>query len=178
MLHPKESEMPRNIFVYSILIFLFVAGCGLFSIPMPKSSPTSLPAPLETATAEPSALPVLNDEWTINMKHTGGIMGLSRSIEILSDGNFTVVDERANKTIMGTLPADALSKVKEQVASSKYIPASGPSGMVCADCFVYDLEIYGNGGNFTIQLDDISLPDSGLEPLVRYLREIIETTLK
>ena len=42
-------------------------------------------------------------------------MGLSRSIEISSDGKFTVVDERANKTITGELSADELSKINEQV---------------------------------------------------------------
>jgi hypothetical protein len=50
--------------------------------------------------------------------------------------------------------------------------------MACADCFIYDLEIQENGKNFAVQLNDISLPNSGLESLVTYLRGLIETALK
>ncbi len=68
-------------------------------------------------------------------------MGLSRSIEISSDGNYTVMDERSNKTITKKLSANELSKLQEIISNTEYINTerSGPSG--CADCFIYDLEI-------------------------------------
>ena len=112
------------------------------------------------------------------MKHSGGIMGLSRSIEISSSGKFTVVDERTNKTITGVLAVNELSKINEQVLSLEYIPTSRPDGMGCADCFIYNLEIQENGKKFAVQLNDISLPNSGLESLVSYLRDMIDMTLK
>ena len=105
-------------------------------------------------------------------------MGLSHSIEISSNGIFTVVDERANKTATGMLAENELSKINEQVSSLKYIPASKPDGMGCADCFIYDLEIQENGKKFAVQLNDISLPGSGLESLVSYLRGLIDIRLK
>ena len=80
-----------------------------------------------------------------------------------------------NKTIAGELSADELSKLNELVSSAEYIPASKPDGMACADCFIYDLEIQTNGEKFAIQLNDISLPNSGLEPLVAQLRGLIDT---
>lgn len=161
--------MPRTIFLYATLIGLLISGCGR----------SSAPEPLQTATPQPSAtdLPTLDGEWTIKMAQSGGIMGLAHSIEISWDGKSTVVDERANKTINEKLSANELSKINELVSSAEYIPSSKPDGG-CADCFIYDLEIQGNGKKFAIQLNDISLPDSGLEPLTTYLRDLIDTTLR
>jgi hypothetical protein len=169
MLQPKEIKMSRTVILYPLLITLLITGCG--QSPAPK--------PLETATPKTSAtnLPAPDGDWIIKMKHSGGIMGLMRSIEISSDGKFTVVDERKNKTSTGELSANELSKLNEMVSSAEYIPASKPDGG-CADCFIYDLEIQTNGEKIGIQLNDISLPNSGLEPLVAQLRGLIDTALK
>ena len=157
--------MPRTIFLYVVVAALLIAGCGPLSAPMPLKTPTA-------------AFTVADGNWTIKMTQSGGIMGLSRSIEVSSDGKFIVVDERANKTVTGELPADGLLKINEQVTSAEYIPPVKPDGMACADCFIYDLEIQRSGEKFAAQLNDISLPNSGLESLVTQLRGLIETTLK
>jgi hypothetical protein len=158
MLKPKEITMSRIIFIHVFLITLLVTGCGKSAAPQP--------------------LPESGGEWTIHMTHSGGIMGLSRLIEISSDGKFTVMDERAEKKITGELSVDELSKINEQVMSFKYIRANKPDGGGCADCFIYDLEIQRNGEEYAVQLNDISLPNSGLAPLVSYLRNLSETALK
>jgi len=170
MLNPKEINMPRTVFLYMLFISLFIAGCGTSATPEPIKTPTLKPR----QTDQPS----FEGNWTITMKHSGGIMGLSRSIEITSKGNFIVVDERANKTVTGILAENEFSKINEQVSSLEYIPASKPDGMGCADCFIYDLEIQENGEKFAVQLNDISLPSSGLESLVSYLRSLIDIKLK
>ena len=105
-------------------------------------------------------------------------MGLSRSIEISSDGKYTVVDERSDKSVTKKLPTNELSKLMEIVSNTEYIPPerSLPSG--CADCFIYDLEIQGNGKKFSVQVDDISLPNSGMETLITYLRGLIDAAVK
>jgi hypothetical protein len=170
MLNPKEINMPRTVFLYMLLISLFIAGCIPFARPVPLKTPIPEPHPTDQ--------PSFDGNWTIKMKHSGGIMGLSRSIEISSSGKFTVVDERANKTVTGILAENELSKINEQVSSLEYIPTSKPDGMGCADCFIYDLEIQENGKKFAVQLNDISLPNSELESLVPYLRDMIDITLK
>ena len=177
MLEEKEIKMRKNVFLFVILITLLTVSCKLFSSPI--SSTASSSQPLNTATPEfiKTNLPALDGEWTISMNHSGGIMGLIRSIEISSDGKFTVMDERTKKTVTGKFSSDELSKLLKQVSSSKYISPSKPEP-VCADCFVYDLEIQGNGKKFNVQLNDISLPNSGLEPLVDYLRSQIDVALK
>jgi hypothetical protein len=105
-------------------------------------------------------------------------MGLSRSIEVSSDGKFTVVDNRSNKTVTGELAADDLSKLNELLMSIDNRSAGKPNGMVCADCFIYDIEIHRGGEKMAIQLSDIALPDSGFESLVTHLRSLIDTALK
>jgi len=169
--------MQKPVFLFVVLITLLSLSCGLFSAPILPSTPT--PQPIDTATPESTKakLPSLDGEWTISMKHSGGIMGLSRSIEISSDGKFIVVDERAKKTVNGKLSLEDLLKIKEEVSTSEYISPSKPES-ICADCFVYDLEIQGTGKKFTVQLNDISLPNSGLESLVGYLRNQIDMALK
>jgi len=165
MLHSKEINMPRTIFLYVFLVTLLITGCGSFSTPAPLNTP------------KPES-PALDGDWTIKMTQSGGIRGLSRSIEVSSDGKYTVVDERANKTITGELTANELVELNELVATSNYVPAAKPDGSVCADCFVYDLEIQVNGEKLSVQLNDFTLTNSGLEPLVTYLRGLIDTALK
>jgi hypothetical protein len=165
MLQPKEINMPRTTFLYALLITLLITSCGSFSTPEPFNTPTTKPS-------------TPGGDWTIKMTQSGGIMGLSRSIEVTSDGKYSVVDERANKTVTGELTANELSELNKLVKTSNHIPATKPDGKGCADCFVYDLEIQVNGENFSFQLNDVTLPNSGLEPSVTYLRGLIDTALK
>jgi len=158
--------MSRIIF-HILLITMFIAGCGRLTTRGPL-----------TPEAHPSNLPALTGEWTINMAHSGGIMGLSRSIKISSDAKFTVVDDRADKTISGELSDDEISQIKKIVSSSKYTAPALPDGMACADCFIYDLEIDAHGEKFSVQLNDISLPDSGLDSFIAYLRGLIDIAVK
>lgn len=157
--------MPRTVFLYVLLVTLLITGCGSFSTPEPFNTPTTKPS-------------TPGGNWTIKMTQSGGIMGLSRSVEVTSDGEYTVVDERTNKTVTGELTANELSELNELVMNSNYVPATKPDGMGCADCFVYDFEIQVNGEKLSVQLNDVSLPKSGLEPMVSYLRDLMDTALK
>ncbi len=162
------------VFVFTALI---LAGCANSANAYPnpeEETPTSPPLPTSPA----SGLPTLEGDWEIKMTHSGGIMGLLRTIQISSDGKYTVTDERKNQTVSGKLAANELTKLTEVVSSSKYAAPSGPERMICADCFVFDLTIQGNDTTLTTQLNDISLPESGLAPLVSYLRGIIDKALK
>lgn len=163
--------MQRIVFLHALLAGLVVAGCMRSATPEPLDTPM----PEKTIT---SNLPAPNGEWMVKMRHSGGIMGLSRSIEISADGNFTIVDKRTERTINGELSAAGLSKVEELISSSNHVSPTKAKGMACTDCFIYDLEIRTDGEEFSIQLNDISLPESGLASLVDYLRNLIDTTLK
>jgi hypothetical protein len=153
--------MSRSILVVILLTALIVSGCSLFRA-----------EPLKTD------LPVMEKDWTISMTHAGGIMGLLRKIEISSDGKYTVTDERKDVSVTKELGSVELSKLKSVVDSSNYITLESPRPTVCADCFVYAITILGGGTKFNVQLDDISLQDSGMEDLVKYLRSLMDAALK
>ncbi|MCE9644649.1 MAG: hypothetical protein K8S20_01525 [Chloroflexi bacterium] len=153
--------MPRRILIFTVLVALLVYGCSSSGAESVKSS-----------------LPALEGGWTIQMNHSGGIMGLSRSIDISSTGKYLILDERAGKSVTGQLAGDELSQLMEIVATSEYRTKDSQLPSACADCFIYDLEIAGSRGNFKVQLDDVSLPDSGMEPLVTLLRNWMDAALK
>jgi hypothetical protein len=148
-----------NIF-YMVLVLLFAAGCSL--------------SPQKSSNAN---LPSLDGDWSVVFSYSGGIAGLSRQIQISSDGQFTAMDVYGNKTVTGTLTSNQQADLKELVAASEYIPPTEPQGG-CADCFYYDLSIQGSKDNFSAQTDDINVSDSGLAPLVNYLRIFLDDHLK
>jgi len=143
-----------------LFCMLYVSGCEITSTPVPTND----------------RIPPLTGAWSIRMVHSGGIMRVSRSIQISSEGTYTVTDERTGSTKEGRLSGPELDRLTELVASIQYSRSSGPSG--CADCFIYDIEISGAQKAFTARADDVSLADSGLGPLAMELRAIMDRELK
>lgn len=147
-----------RIFLLCVIVLL-LAGCT-----SPASAPTKVSAS--------------EREWTmIKMTHSGGIMGLSRSIKISANGKFMVTGERAAKKIKGELSAAELSALNRQISALKD-SFNQPGDTMCADCFVYALDIQGKGKGIRVQLNDITMPASGFEPLVTFLSEMIDKSLK
>ena len=167
MLYQKEIHMTRNISLFLLLMTVLITGCSTFS--------TSTPIPLSTSLPTPKAT---ENEWMIKMTHSGGIMGVSRSIEVSSDGKYIVADERANKTITGELTVNELSKLNKIVSDSNFASPTKPQKSSCADCFIYGIETQVNGKKVVYQMDDITLSASGLESLVIYLRDLMDSALK
>lgn len=149
------------------VLLILLAACAPASPVSPK--PTQA-APEATQPAAP-----LEGQWTIRMIQSGGIMGLMRVIEISSDGNYTVVDERTSKTVTDKLPASSLTELQGLLATARLSsPVTGPS--VCADCFNYDIEISSEGAArpMKFHLDDTTLSNSGMAELVEYLRGLMD----
>lgn len=148
--------------LFILLFAMLVSGCSSFS-----PTPVATPGP-----------PEVDVSWTLRMDHSGGIMGLSRSIEISSDGKFTVSDERDNSTVEGQLSANELATLRDLLNSLKDIQVPATGRTTCADCFVYAIEFKDDGKSFRAELDDTTLADSGLEPLVTFVRGIMEKALQ
>lgn len=148
--------------ILAILIALpFLAGC----LPIPAR------VPAQTAAATPnvpmSQVPALTGDWRLTLSQSGGIVGLSRQVEITSAGDVTLTDLRSNKSSQSHLSAADLDSLIKLVAASRYLPSNEPS--TCADCFIYDLQISSGGQNFTAHFDQTNLAGSGLKPLVDFL---------
>lgn len=157
--------MFKKLLHITIFSVLFLSACGgAAGVPASTSEPVK------------GSVPALAGSWTIAMTHSGGIMGLSRSVEVDSTGIYTVKDDRTDKTFTGQLSEEELVDLVNVVKSTSYTPEKTPHG--CADCFIYDIQITSDGGRFSAQVDDISIEESGLSDLVMALRGIIEREIK
>lgn len=120
--------------------------------------------------------PPIEDDWSVIMVQSGGIMGLKHSIQVSSDGKYSVVDERAGRSVDGELGADELAALRSLVADFSFTAPKMPA--VCADCFVYNVTIQSGGQKMIAEIDDVNMPETGMAPLVEFLRGIMDAALK
>jgi hypothetical protein len=156
------------------IITLGLLGCNFVSSIIIPPTPTQelLSTPEKSRPTQASdGLPQLTGDWHIRLAQTGGIAGVSRTLEISSDGKMTINDERTKKQATNQLSPEQLSKLTDLVASTNYQPVTKPMG--CADCFIFDLQINNDTEKFHAQIDEVNLPDSGLGPLVGFLGELL-----
>lgn len=164
-------------FVALLFISALLMACNLLFPTLPPTPTLSPepgpPDPMPTAlpTKQDQSLPKLDGEWLVQLTQSGGIAGISRLIGISSSGEMTISDIRTGEKTASQLAADKLAELNKLVASSSYRPASQPSG--CADCFIFTLQITSANGSFQAELDQLALPDSGLQPLVNYLAAML-----
>ena len=120
--------------------------------------------------------PVLEEDWSVKMTLSGGIAGLMRTIEVKADGSYTVTDARAGNTASGELTEDELARLEEMISTLEFSALNNPSA--CADCFVYDIEIVSGGQKMVVNVDDVTLGDSGVVRVVQFLRGIMDSALQ
>jgi hypothetical protein len=113
----------------------------------------------------------------VTLTQSGGIMGLMHSIAINSDGEFSATDERSDKTVTGQLTNAELTEIRTLITGMQYIEPSRLNA-VCADCFVYAYQIQRGDQRISIQVDDITLPGSGLESLTGSLVKLLDAKLR
>lgn len=187
----------RSISIF--LIALGLSGCGSYSpapialptqpeqvlaLPTPTGDQVLLPTPTGDQAApkltegqeapkltEGQAMPKLAGNWQVSLAQTGGFAGVSRKLEISSSGEMTLTDERSQKHSTAQLPADKFAKLKDLVVATAYRPITQPMG--CADYFIYELQIDNGSEKFQVQIDDANLPNSGLQPLISFLSELL-----
>jgi hypothetical protein len=122
------------------------------------------------------SLPDLSGTWSITLTQSGGFAGLNRTVTVASDGNVTARDARTDQSGSLQLSSGELAALQQLVAASSFVhPTKTDSG--CADCFLYDLQIQSPAGRASFQLNDVTLPDSGLQPLVEYLVDLMDQAL-
>ena len=134
------------------------------------------PAQLESTEPPQQPLPTASADWTsIKFTQSGGIMGLLRTLEISRDGAWTFTNERADQTITGKLSAAELDELSDLIDSLS-IKSDKQSG-VCADCFIYSIEIFSSGKPLTVEADDVNLGESVLGPLVDFMANLMSEAL-
>ena len=151
-------------FSWLILAALLLAACGPL-LPSATEQPLSTPQVSLPASA------------TIRLTKSGGIAGVMQTLEIKADGQATVTDERAGKTVSLKLTPAQLGRLQKLATETQFKAPDGPSG--CADCFIYTVEIdSGSGKPAVFEADDVSLADSGISDMVDFLSTIMEDALR
>jgi hypothetical protein len=142
------------------LVFLGLAACNLSRPTGPGLAPLPSPA----------------GPWTITLTQSGGFAGVQRSIEISSDGTIKAQDQRSGRSTTQDLSATQLQKLNE-LLSATAISTLTPVPPACADCFIYDLEVVSSGQTLKIQVNDVSIRDSGVEALINFLGKLRDDAL-
>lgn len=124
----------------------------------------------------PPPAPTLADEWTMRLAQTGGFAGVSLLVQVTSDGSVSAEDRRTGRSAMLRLSPEELAELE---ALRQALP-SQPMGRlpsVCADCFIYDLEVVSSTRTLRVQADDTTLASSGAQSLIEYLRALRDRAL-
>ena len=129
------------------------------------------------ASAFPAPMPTPGGDWHIRLLQTGGFAGVHLSIEASSAGQMTAPDERSNRTVTRPLSAATVQELSRLVAQVS-VPSTQSLPSVCADCFIYQLEIASASGVIRVEADDVTLSQSRAQPLVQFLGELRDQALQ
>jgi hypothetical protein len=125
----------------------------------------------------PQPLPSASDKWNVKLTQTGGIAGVFLTVKVSSDGQLIAENQRSQQNVTKTLSSQTIAELRglifNSVLSTSHVQQTG-----CADCFIYDLEIQSEGNNVKIQVDDVSINNSGAQELITTLLRIRDDALR
>jgi len=125
----------------------------------------------------PRPLPTSDGSWSIRLTQTGGFAGADLAMQVSSDGLMTAEDVRSGRTVSKLLSEATMTELNQLVAETTLSTIERPPS-VCADCFIYELEITSTTGVVRVQADDTNLGESGAQMLILFLREIRDQALR
>jgi hypothetical protein len=118
----------------------------------------------------------MSGSWQIAFGLSGGFVGLDRSLEVDSSGQMTVMDLRSKRQVTVTLTQAQVAQLAGLVTAAGTLkPANDLPN--CNDCFIYRLDLVVAKQDLTFQLNDVSLAGSGLEALVKALKDLQQGAL-
>ena len=123
-------------------------------------------------TASPPAQTAITDSWQLSFHLSGGFAGVDQRLELASTGALTARDRRRGTDVSARAPAEDMARIAALLADLKAIDSGGRS--TCRDCFEYDIEIQTRGRSLVFHLQDTSLSNSGMEPLVKALNSLLD----
>ncbi len=159
--------MSKAKFIWVLIFATAYSACSY----QPKPTP-------DIASQPPTETALHQTAWkSIQMSQSGGIMGVSRRIQISSDGKYKINDERAQINLDGALSAQEMERLNSLIGKVDGIttPQTRP---MCADCFVYTLEIQRKEKTFQIELSDMAVNGSRFEEVIVFLQGLIKSRLK
>ncbi len=164
----------NKIIFLALLLLMVLAAC----VPLAGETPA---APLETPTVQPPTMissatsaptaelpaPAVSDEgcslpeaWSLSFRRTGGFANFDQSLTVNSQGELQIESKRPPLTSSRVLSPDALAQLAELLRQA--CPFTAPTGRaVCADCFIYDLQIQWGDQAYGWQATEVTLPEEG-----------------
>src|SRR5574340_291227 len=127
-------------------------------------------------TSCPPPIPSPNSNWTISLAQTGGFAGVNLRVRADSTGALSASDVRSGREIRRPLSASDVDDLEGLLAVLSLHDAGGAPS-VCADCFLYDLEITNRGETSIWRGDDTTLDVSGAADLIQLLQELRDSAL-
>ena len=106
-------------------------------------------------------------EWKIEFTLSGGLAGQSHSLSISSDGSIVVQDLRKEEKHESTISQDEIKKIAAMLTQACPFESKRTNSR-CADCFVYMLNVSMNGKQYSLDANDLNIPESSA-PLIGYL---------
>ena len=125
----------------------------------------------------PPPAPTSAGTWSIKLTQTGGFAGAHLEIRVSSDGHMTAEDGRTRRVVSRPLSEAAVRELNRLLGPST-LPETERLRSVCADCFVYELEIASTTGIVRVQADDTNLSESGAQDLIQFLGEMRDQALE
>jgi len=162
------------------LALLLLAACTSAPIgqptPLATTAPASATAPSSRATPQSSSCDV-SGTWDVELNVTGGFAGVDRRLQVDDQGAYEAEDAQPASKEEGVLSADEMEQLLALLPSvcEPYEAARPPS---CADCFNYFLEATLQGSAYEFILNDLSLAEAPVGPLVGWLSSYLNTVLQ
>jgi hypothetical protein len=129
------------------------------------------------ASAFPPPVPTPGGDWSVQLIQTGGFAGVDLAIKVFSDAHMTADDRRSGRTVTVPVSQADMQELKDLLAQIG-APTADHLPSVCADCFIYDLEIISGSARVRIQADDMNLSESGAQALILFLGQIRDQALR
>ena len=173
---PKLHEMRpiRQTAGQLFLVTLIAVALEACNVSAADRTPSPTPEAAGTALG-PSGCPNPN-LWRLHLLQSGGFAGVSRTLELSSDGALIASDRNRTVELSGALEAAEIKSISDLLAAA--CPFRGePRPEICFDCFEYSLQAEVDGVRFEFQANDMGLDDSPSGALIAALRGFLEEAL-
>ena len=114
--------------------------------------------------------------WQLTFHLSGGFAGFNRTLTISSSGEIAAEDHGRGVNVAGQATAKDLALVNSSVAAIKAASAVRRNNK-CRDCLIYEFVLEDDGARFSANVDDTTLPDSGLGDVTAVLSTLLNRTL-
>jgi len=173
---PKLHEMRPIRQTAGQLFLVTLIAVALEACNVSAADRTPSPTPEAAGTAlSPSGCP--NPHlWRLHLLQSGGFAGVSRSLELSSDGALIASDRSRSVELSGTLEAEEIKPITALLAAACPFNAE-VRPEICFDCFEYSLQAEVDGALYEFKTNDLGLDHSPAGALIAALGALLEEAL-